>query len=339
MSERRHRAVNKTVVMAAVMLAVVFFCLLFLRGCRGCETAGMTGTETAAGTSVTQTEESPEQGETGTAVSTEESAEGGVVVSTEASAETGTESMGEAETVLSETGSAESETVGAGAAVLPETVPSVPETAGTMVTGIAIPETAVTGTVVTETAVSETAVPETTAPVTEAPETAVPSAATRAPETPAAAPSQTEPAATEHVHTWVEVTMTVHHEAVYETVFHEAEVRWVVDREAYDEPYEITETVIHWVCKGCEAKGILTFLDEMSPEEENAHALEHMRNGEESGSYSHSFQVVTGTGVIHHEEEGHEEVVRPAYAEQRLVREAYDEPVTITRCSGCGATR
>lgn len=77
--------------------------------------------------------------------------------------------------------------------------------------------------------------------------------------TPTKAPETTAPTTTAHTHTWVPVTNTVHHDAVYSTVHHEAETtvvhheatghnEQVVDKAAWDE-----DVVTGYKCSGCGA--------------------------------------------------------------------------------------
>lgn len=107
------------------------------------------------------------------------------------------------------------------------------------------------------------------------------------------------------------------HEAVYKEVYHPAETEevWVVDVEGYtiEEPvYEY-----HDVCKGCGA-----FLDEMSVDEMTSHLIAHIDVGENAGYYFGNVQVGTKTVTV--DEEGHYEtrVVKEAWTEKVLVREA-----------------
>lgn len=153
----------------------------------------------------------------------------------------------------------------------------------------------------------------TTAPNPSAPaptEEPVPPANTTKPAAPAAAPV---PA---HVHTWVTNTETVHHDEVghYEDVV--VGTRTVVDEEEYDEPVVKTEAV-------CSCGEILrTDYD---------FAL-HL------GFYPHSYGVEDViVDYIHHDAVTHEENITET---QWIVDSpAWDETISITVCSGCGATR
>ena len=150
----------------------------------------------------------------------------------------------------------------------------------------------------------------------------------------------TEPS-TEHQHTWIPVTETVHHEAVYQTIHHEemTERVWIEDKPAWDETYENTYIVaIHAFCRGC---GMDLNEAGMTDEEHDAHDLQHILNGEDSGYYEAPiYETVTET--IHHEAEGHYEdrVVREAFDESVLVSEAWDEEViTGYVCEECGEVK
>ena len=150
----------------------------------------------------------------------------------------------------------------------------------------------------------------------------------------------TEPS-TEHQHTWIPVTETVHHEAVYQTIHHEemTERIWIEDKPAWDETYENTYIVaIHAFCRGC---GMDLNEAGMTDEEHDAHDLQHILNGEDSGYYEAPiYETVTET--IYHEAEGHyeERVVREAFDESVLVSEAWNEEViTGYVCGECGEVK
>ena len=150
----------------------------------------------------------------------------------------------------------------------------------------------------------------------------------------------TEPS-TEHQHTWIPVTEAVHHEEVYQTIHHEemTEHVWIEDKPAWDETYENTYIVaIHAFCRGC---GMDLNEAGMTDEEHDAHDLQHILNGEDSGYYEAPiYETVTET--IHHEAEGHYEdrVVREAFDESVLVSEAWDEEViTGYVCEECGEVK
>ncbi len=176
----------------------------------------------------------------------------------------------------------------------------------------------------------------------------------------------------------------VHHEAEYATVRHEAVTEYfkvvdspaydeqvllkeaydeqVVSKEAWDEQVPVTENVNRWVCSCGEEFDSL--------EEWKAHDKSFWDTDEENrhSSYSvNSAVVITGYDTVHHdavfktvhhdeeyttvhhEEVFHEEEkVTPAYDEQVLLKEAYDEIVKQPydeqvisgwKCSICGAER
>ena len=148
-------------------------------------------------------------------------------------------------------------------------------------------------------------------------------------------------AAPAHEHIWIPVTETVHHDAVYQIIHHEAltERVWVEDKPAWDETYENTIIVaIHAFCKGC---GIDLNEAGMTDEEYDEHDRQHILNGEDSSYYeSPIYQTVTET--VHHEAEGHygDVGVQGAYDEAVLVSEAWDEEVIIGYvCVECGEVR
>ena len=204
----------------------------------------------------------------------------------------------------------------------------------------------------------------TTAPTkaTSAPTTAAPTkGTTKAAET-------TAPTTTAHVHSWVPVTKTVHHDAVTRQV-------WVVDQAAYDETVVVTpaydeqvqtqaawdetvvvtpaydEPVYDWqqVCNVCgyvfpigTSGDVILHHEDIDPGCGGGwHAIQV-----QVGSTHHDAvtQVVHHDAVyttvhhdavttnVHHEEKGHYETVTD--------KAAYDETVTTGyKCSVCGATK
>ena len=138
------------------------------------------------------------------------------------------------------------------------------------------------------------------------------------------------------------------HDAVYEYIEHPAETEsvWIIDQSEYT--YEEGIYEYHDICKGCVDKasavvgyriwdieetdprwyaafqmaGINPFLDEMSEEEDTEHGYNHMINGENDGYYYANVRV--GTQTITVPEEGHWEtvVIKEAWTEQVLVKEA-----------------
>ena len=135
---------------------------------------------------------------------------------------------------------------------------------------------------------------------------------------------QTQESAPAHVHTWVDVTETVHHDAVTEQV-------WVVDEPAWDETVDKTEEkqVQKYQCRCGE------IFD--SGDAWDAHWASF--DWETAADYHDGWTsvyvyetVVVGTETIHHDEVGHYET--------KTVTEAYDEEVVVgQKCSECGATK
>ena len=132
-------------------------------------------------------------------------------------------------------------------------------------------------------------------------------------------------------HEWVDVTTTVHHDAVTEQV-------WVVDQAAYDEEVvieaawdeEVETGEWQYVCASC---GFAT----QSESELDNHLVATLEDPNHTGSY-YSAPVTTTvhheavTETVHHDEEGHYET--------KVTQEAYDETVvTGQKCSKCGATK
>lgn len=141
-------------------------------------------------------------------------------------------------------------------------------------------------------------------------------------------PSQQEQPA--HTHTWVDVTETVHHDAVTEQV-------WVVDQPAWDETVEKTEEKQVEKCQ-CRCGAIFDSDDEWFAHSEAILDADD-QNGTNEWQYhtgwSATFvyeEVVVGTETVHHDEVGHYET--------KTVTEAWDETVvTGQKCSECGATK
>ena len=113
------------------------------------------------------------------------------------------------------------------------------------------------------------------------------------------------------------------HEAVYEYIDHPAvtEKVWVVDQEAdsYEEP--IYETRYGYYCKGC---GMEVGNNVMTEDERSIHMSIHHHNGEPTGYYGEQRQIQVGTKTVEVPEKGHyeEKIVKEAYKEKKLVREA-----------------
>lgn len=216
---------------------------------------------------------------------------------------------------------------------------------------------------------SETKLPETTKPAQTKPTATKPAQTTKAPETASTAASTTAtPTTTAHMHTWVPVTTTVHHDAVTSQVWKEDSAAWdetvitkaawdeqvmvqaawdeqVLVRDAYDEP------VYSWlpVCNVC---GYQFPLGSTGDD-----IMYHIFESPGCGGGWHDVQVQTSsvyhdavyqtvhhdavyntvhheaeTKVVHHDAVGHYETV--------VTKEAWDEQVTTGyKCSGCGAAK
>lgn len=103
-----------------------------------------------------------------------------------------------------------------------------------------------------------------------------------------------------HVHTWVPRYTTVHHDAVYDQVWHE--------------PVYRTETTYHTVCNECDA-----VID--------GYAAAHI---EDTGHSGYSTQVPVEN----------EAIAQAGYFEPVLVQDSYDEVITDgVVCSGCGSVQ
>lgn len=125
------------------------------------------------------------------------------------------------------------------------------------------------------------------------PDTAAP---TEAVQQEAVKAEEAEPA---HQHTWVPTYRTVHHDAVYEDVYHA--------------PVYTEETTYHTVCNDCKE-----IIDGM--------AAEHVADTGHSG-YS------TGVPIVN------ETLASAGYTESALVQDAWDEVVTDgAMCPSCGET-
>ena len=125
-----------------------------------------------------------------------------------------------------------------------------------------------------------------------------------------------------HVHTFVDVYETVHHDAVTEEQW-VPNIVTVVDQEAWDEDvYSEKKTV--WQCADCGAQysGYLEALIHAVRESHNTSVTQVTVGGEKTGTIHHD-------AVTHEEDQGHHETV--------VVTEAWDEQVKTGRqCSECG---
>ena len=111
----------------------------------------------------------------------------------------------------------------------------------------------------------------------------------------------------------------VWHEAEYKTVHHPAETKkvWVVDQEGYTYEEPIYEEHDRTICNDCGAD--ITDFSVLKP-----HLIAEVKNGG-TGSYRNEWrEVQVGTKTITVEEKGHWEnqVVKEAWDEQVLIREA-----------------
>ena len=113
-----------------------------------------------------------------------------------------------------------------------------------------------------------------------------------------------------------------YHEAVYKTVHHDAEYEdvYVVDQEAYSYEEPVYEKRVYTVCHVCGAEfdttdGMGAFWD---------HDYQHQYAGEGSGYHSYMKTIQTGTNTVNVPEEGHYEkkLVKAAWDEKVLVKEA-----------------
>ena len=144
--------------------------------------------------------------------------------------------------------------------------------------------------------------------------------------------SQT-PSAPAHEHSWEAVYTTVHHDAVT----HE-EQRWVVDKEAWEEPvitcHYICRHCKDGTCKRCAALGITQY-EYNSNDELDSHQWGCLdpEDGSAGGSCFSSSSIEVVDHYIHHDAVGHYETVTITDSE------AYDEQViTGYKCS-CGAVK
>ena len=140
-------------------------------------------------------------------------------------------------------------------------------------------------------------------------------------------PAQQESQTSTCDHEWVDVTTTVHHDAVTEQV-------WVVDKEAWDEVKVIEEAwdeevdtgEYQYQCLGCGATFAPDAFDDLA-----YHCAIEGSSYWSAPVYEYVHHDAV-TETVHHEEEGHYET--------QTVTEAYDETVvTGQKCSKCGATK
>lgn len=144
--------------------------------------------------------------------------------------------------------------------------------------------------------------------------------------------SQT-PSAPTHVHSWEAVYTTVHHDAVT----HE-EQRWVVDKEAWEEPVKTCHYICRHckdgTCKRCAALGITQY-EYNTIEELHVHMVGCVdpEDGSKNGSCFSSSSVEVIDHYVHHDAEGHYETVTVTDSG------AYDEQVVAGYKCSCGAVK
>ena len=135
----------------------------------------------------------------------------------------------------------------------------------------------------------------------------------------------TEPRPTEKTHP---TTVDPHagkayHEAEYEYIKHPAETKQVkvVDREAYSYEEPVYEEKWTMICWGC---GADVGNDNMTIAQRDEHMYQHILNGEPDGYHSGYTTVQVGTRTVNVPEESHYEtkIVKEAWTEKKLIREA-----------------
>ena len=147
----------------------------------------------------------------------------------------------------------------------------------------------------------------------------------------------------EHQHNYVTTTETVHHDAVYNEVKHEAEYEnvWVVDKEA--KPDTITQEPIYG------EREVFSLTDRRTDETFHFYAQDaaYWAKRAEIGAgncitgYCIEEYVIGYQEVNWHDgypEQGHWEnqLVKAAWTENVLVKAAWDETITKSVCSICG---
>ena len=140
--------------------------------------------------------------------------------------------------------------------------------------------------------------------------------------------SQTPPSAPAHEHSWEAVYTTVHHDAVT----HE-EQRWVVDKEAWEEPVkryvEICRHCKDGTCKRCAALGLTQYEFDTIQE---FYKHQDACLDEDGSCFSSTYREVIDH-YIHHDEEGHYEIYTV------VDKDAYDEQVVTGYKCSCGETK
>lgn len=151
------------------------------------------------------------------------------------------------------------------------------------------------------------------------------------------------PVNNEHQHNYVTTTETVHHDAVYNEVKHEAEYKdvWVVDKEAKP------DTIIQIPIYG--ERQVFSVTDLRTDETFNFYTQDaaYWAKCEEIGAGNYITGYCIEEYVIGYEdfnchdgtpEQGHWEnqLVKAAWTEKVLVKAAWDETITKSVCSICG---
>lgn len=133
-------------------------------------------------------------------------------------------------------------------------------------------------------------------------------------------------------HDWVTEQVLVRPAWDEQVLVKEAWEEQVLVKEAWEEEVEVYNWVYHDVCKGCESKGVLFFLDYLSDDELDAHDTQHALNGEEFGSYGKAFYEYIRTDIITHPPV-YETVYHPA--EYTTVHHEA-EYANVEKCKNCG---
>ena len=130
-----------------------------------------------------------------------------------------------------------------------------------------------------------------------------------------------------HTHNWKPVYTTIHHKAVTHD-----EDRWVVDKPAWDEKVETYVVICRHCeegsCERCNRLGITNFRYS-SYEDFEIHQDECM----DDGGSCFSAQSKTEVSYLHHDEEGHNEMITI------VDKEAWDEQVIDHYECDCGETK
>lgn len=141
--------------------------------------------------------------------------------------------------------------------------------------------------------------------------------------TPTVKPTEPHPTEKTQPSTLDPHTGKTYHEAEYEYIKHPAETKQVkiIDREAYSYEEPVYEKKWSMICWGC---GADVGNDNMTTAQRDEHMYQHILNGEPDGYYSGYTTVQVGTKTVNVPEESHYEtkIVREAWTEKKLIREA-----------------